>query len=78
MNAIVNLGAQKPIAIRKYGHNPMKKPKKVQKNIPSLLLVEIELLRKQNDILGRNTIYTAGGVVVSFVALIIALIALLK
>jgi len=56
----------------------MKKPKKVQKNIPSLLLVEIELLRKQNNILSRNTWFTGAGMIFAFAAILIALVALLK
>jgi hypothetical protein len=36
----------------------------------------IELLIEQNKILSKNTIYTGGGFIVSFIALIIALIAL--
>ena len=38
----------------------------------------IELLREQNKILNKNTAYTGGGFLVGAVALIIALIALVK
>jgi hypothetical protein len=38
----------------------------------------IELLKEQNKILNKNTAYTGGGFLVGAVALIIALIALVK
>lgn len=38
----------------------------------------IKLLKEQNRILNKNTTYTGGGFLVGVVALIIALIALIK
>ena len=43
-----------------------------------LLEEEIRLLKRQNDILSRNTWFTGAGMIFGFAAILIALVALLK
>ena len=48
----------------------------MQTEIAKLLRQEIALLKKQNDILGHNTIYTGFSAIIAAVAFILAMIAL--
>ena len=50
----------------------------MQTEIANLLRQEIALLKRQNNILGRNTIFTTAGSIIAMFAFIIAIIALLK
>jgi len=50
----------------------------MQTEIANLLRQEIALLKRQNNILGRNTIFIAVGSIIAMFAFIIAIIALLK